>query len=162
MSVAVPLLLLQITRADVRDMLRPGALGLVLGVLLLAVGLLSAALYGRSRRREASLLWLGSLALLYGLRLLARSTAFRLLCFEAPDRAEHPAAVLAGMNETLCGWLGGQYVTAAYLFLDRRAGLMRYGAAGHPPMLRVGTRAPEVREVEQNGLALGWLDGGVG
>ncbi len=392
MSVAVPLLLLQITRADVRDMLRPGALGLVLGVLLLAVGLLSAAFYGRSRRREASLLWLGSLALLYGLRLLARSTAFRLLCFEAPvafwdhtaaaltyvipvpgllllratapawrrvatwaaaflaafaacavtsdavlrrpdsartpnnliaiafflaalgllfrpglaatrelrtlrvgilavsitavldnlrglgvlafpgpdvepvgfailvaclgtiaawrilgnaerlvaidrelaiarqiqaailprdmprlsgltvaaryqpmtavagdfydfleiddqrlgvlvadvsghgvpaaliasmvkvavaaqkDRAEHPAAVLAGMNETLCGRLGGQYVTAAYLFLDRRAGLMRYGAAGHPPMLRVGTRAPEVREVEQNGLALGWLD----
>jgi serine phosphatase RsbU (regulator of sigma subunit) len=78
------------------------------------------------------------------------------------DRAEHPAAVLAGMNETLCGRLGGQYVTAAYLFLDRRAGLMRYGAAGHPPMLRVGTRAPEVREVEQNGLALGWLDGGVG
>jgi len=117
MSVATPLLLLQVTRADVRDMLRADALGLVLGVLLLAVGLLSAAFYGRSRRREASLLWLGSLALLYGLRLLARSTAFRLLCFE-----------------------GGQYVTAAYLFLDRRAGLMRYGAAGHPSMLRVGTR----------------------
>jgi len=73
-------------------------------------------------------------------------------------RAEHPAAVLEGMNETLCGRLGGQYVTAAYLFLDRRAGLIRYAAAGHPPMLRAGTRGPEVREVEQNGLALGWLD----
>ena len=32
MSVAVPLLLLQVTRADVRDMLRADALGLVLGV----------------------------------------------------------------------------------------------------------------------------------
>jgi hypothetical protein len=74
MSVATPLLLLQITRADVRDMLRADALGCVLGVLLLAVGLSSAAFYGSSRRREASLLWLGSFELLYGLRLLARST----------------------------------------------------------------------------------------
>lgn len=391
MTVPIPLLL-QITRADVRDMLRADALGLVLGVLVLAVGLLSAVFYGRSRRREGFLFWLGSFALLYGLRLLARSTAFRLFCFEAPvafwdyteaaityvvplplflllrstipawrrltgwaaallaafaawavtadailgrpnsartpnnliaialilaalgllfrpglaatrelrtlrvgvlavsiaavldnlrglrvlafpgpdaepvgfailiaclgtlaawrvlgnaerlvaidkelsiarqiqaailprdmphpsgltvaaryqpmtavagdfyefleidderlgvlvadvsghgvpaaliasmvkvavaaqkGRAEHPAAVLAGMNETLCGRLGGQYVTAAYLFLDPRAGLMRYGAAGHPPMLRAGTRAPEVREVEQNGLPLGLME----
>ncbi len=388
----MPLVLLQITRAAVREMLRADALGLVLGVLLLAAGLFSAAFYARSRRREASLFWLGSFALLYGLRLLARSEAFRLLCFDAPgafwdhaaavltyvipvagflllrstapawrrvatwvaaflaafaacavtsdallrrpesaktpnnliaialilaalavlfrpglaatrelrtlrlgilavstaamldnlrglgvvalagpdvepvgfavliaclgtlaawrirgnaerlvaidrelsiarqiqaailprdmprlagltvaaryrpmtavagdfydfleiddrrlgvlvadasghgvpaaliasmvkvavaaqkDRAEHPAAVLAGMNETLWGRLGGQYVTAAYLFLDRRAGLLRYGAAGHPPMLRAGTRESEVREVEQNGFPLGLME----
>ena len=392
MSATTPLLLLQITRADVRDMLRAEALGTVLGALLLAVGLFSGVLHWRSRRREASLPWLGAFALLYGLRLLARSTAFRLFWFEAPadfwdhtaaaityivplpmvmllrsaipawrrpgswgaaflaafaacallsdailrrpysaqvpnnliaiafllaalamvfrpglvasrelrtlrvgvlavsiaavldnlrgigvlafpgpdlepvgfavaiaclgtiavwrilgsaerliaidrelsiarqiqaailpeqmprlggitvaarylpmtavagdfyefveiddrrlgvlvadvsghgvpaaliasmvkvavaaqkSRAEHPALVLAGMNETLCGRLGGQYVTAAYLFLDRGAGLIRYGAAGHPPMLRAGTRGPEVQEVEQNGLPLGMME----
>jgi sigma-B regulation protein RsbU (phosphoserine phosphatase) len=62
------------------------------------------------------------------------------------------------MNETLAGRLGGQYVTAAYLFLDREAGLMRYSAAGHPPALR--WRRDEARscEIEENGLPLGMMD----
>ena len=73
------------------------------------------------------------------------------------ERADRPAAVLAGMNEALCGKLGGQYVTAAYLFIDGRSALMRYAAAGHPPMLRSTRRGPEVREVEKNGLVLGFV-----
>jgi sigma-B regulation protein RsbU (phosphoserine phosphatase) len=75
------------------------------------------------------------------------------------DHADSPAAVLAGMNETLCGRLAGRYVTAAYLFIDVRTRLIRYSAAGHPPMLRSTTRRDErVDEVEQNGLLLGFLD----
>jgi sigma-B regulation protein RsbU (phosphoserine phosphatase) len=73
------------------------------------------------------------------------------------DRADSPAAVLAGMNETLCGRLGSQYVTAAYLFIDIRSRLIRYGAAGHPPMLRATRVNGEVEEVEQNGLILGFV-----
>jgi len=73
-------------------------------------------------------------------------------------RAESPSSVLTGMNETLSGQLGGQYVTAAYLFLDREAGVMRYAAAGHPPLL-VFPREAAAREVEENGLPLGILDG---
>ncbi|HEX6737827.1 MAG TPA: PP2C family protein-serine/threonine phosphatase [Vicinamibacteria bacterium] len=78
-------------------------------------------------------------------------------------RGEHPQQVLAGMNETLCGRLGGQYVTAAYLFLDRDAGLMRYGAAGHPPLLRWRPgdppgQAAAVSAIEENGLPLGLMD----
>jgi sigma-B regulation protein RsbU (phosphoserine phosphatase) len=72
--------------------------------------------------------------------------------------ADHPAAVLAGMNETLAGRLGGQYVTAAYLFLDREAGLMRYSAAGHPPLLRWRRDEAGSREIEENGLPLGMMD----
>ena len=53
------------------------------------------------------------------------------------DHADTTAAVLAGMNETLCGRLAGQYVTAAYLFIDTRSRMIRYGAAGHPPMLHL-------------------------
>ena len=70
-------------------------------------------------------------------------------------QADRPAAVLTGMNETLMGQLGGQYVTAAYLFLDREAGVMRYSAAGHPPLLR--HRGGEWHELEENGLPLGLL-----
>jgi len=73
-------------------------------------------------------------------------------------QADRPAAVLAGMNETLVGRLGGQYVTAAYLFLDREAGLMRYSAAGHPPLLRKRGDEPRPGEIEENGLPLGMMD----
>jgi sigma-B regulation protein RsbU (phosphoserine phosphatase) len=71
-------------------------------------------------------------------------------------RADRPAAVLTRMNEALCGRLGGQYVTAAYLFIDARSGLIRYAAAGHPPMLCLSQGDREVREVEKNGLILGF------
>ena len=73
------------------------------------------------------------------------------------EHADSPAAVLAGMNETLCGRLAGQYVTAAYLFVDIRAGVIRYGAAGHPPMLRLTHQEGRVDEVAQNGLLLGFI-----
>jgi sigma-B regulation protein RsbU (phosphoserine phosphatase) len=72
-------------------------------------------------------------------------------------RADHPAAVLRGLNDVLCGRLGGQYVTAAYLFIDAASGLLRYAAAGHPPMLRAPRRGQEVDAIEQNGLVLGIL-----
>jgi phosphoserine phosphatase RsbU/P len=71
-------------------------------------------------------------------------------------QADRPAAVLAGMNEALAGKLGGQYVTAAYLFLDGQAGVMRYSAAGHPPLLR--SRDEQTQEIEENGLPLGMMD----
>ena len=70
---------------------------------------------------------------------------------------DRPAALLAGMNRTLCGRLAGRYVTAAYLFIDHRTGIARYAAAGHPPMLRV-TGAGEVMRVGENGILLGFLE----
>ena len=72
------------------------------------------------------------------------------------DHAESPAAVLTGMNETLCGRLGGQYVTASYLFVDTASRVIRYGAAGHPPMLRLARTGGSVEQLEQNGLLLGF------
>jgi sigma-B regulation protein RsbU (phosphoserine phosphatase) len=73
-------------------------------------------------------------------------------------QADRPAAVLTGMNETLEGQLGGQYVTAAYLFLDREAGVMRYSAAGHPPLLRWRPDESRTHELEENGLPLGLME----
>jgi sigma-B regulation protein RsbU (phosphoserine phosphatase) len=75
------------------------------------------------------------------------------------EHADSPAALLAGMNDTLCGRLAGQYVTAAYLFIDSASRVIRYGAAGHPPMLRATRTNGMVDEIEQNGLILGFAEG---
>jgi sigma-B regulation protein RsbU (phosphoserine phosphatase) len=73
-------------------------------------------------------------------------------------QAHRPSAVLTGMNEALFGRLAGQYVTASYLFIDSRSGVIRYAAAGHPPMFRLIRRNLEVGEIEKNGLALGFFE----
>ncbi len=46
------------------------------------------------------------------------------------EHADDPAKVMAGLNSVLSGKLQGQFVTAAYLFLDLAAGIGRYSAAG--------------------------------
>jgi phosphoserine phosphatase RsbU/P len=74
------------------------------------------------------------------------------------QHADSPAAVLAGMNETLCGRLAGRYVTAAYLFVDVQSRVIRYGAAGHPPMLRLARTDRGVDEIARNGLLLGFIE----
>ena len=68
--------------------------------------------------------------------------------------AEDPALVLAGMNQVFCGRLERQFVTAAYVHIDAATGLMRYGAAGHPPALLV-SRDGLVHELTENGVMLG-------
>jgi sigma-B regulation protein RsbU (phosphoserine phosphatase) len=66
--------------------------------------------------------------------------------------AAHPALLLAGMNQALCGNTQGQYVTAAYVHLDAQSGELRYAAAGHPCMLLLRNGA--ITEVAENGLLL--------
>jgi phosphoserine phosphatase RsbU/P len=70
--------------------------------------------------------------------------------------AHDPAEVLAGMNRILCGKMQGQFVTAAYLYLDLEQALMRYAAAGHPPLFIIRDQeSPE--PIIENGLMLGIL-----
>lgn len=68
---------------------------------------------------------------------------------------QHPAMLLAGVNEALCGNTQNQFVTAAYLHLNASEGIFRYAAAGHPPMLLL--RAGQVIRIEENGLILALL-----
>jgi sigma-B regulation protein RsbU (phosphoserine phosphatase) len=72
-------------------------------------------------------------------------------------QAAHPAALLAGMNAALCGNTQGQYVTAAYAFLDARARELHYSAAGHPAMLLL--RGGAVIEIAENGMLLAAVEG---
>jgi len=69
--------------------------------------------------------------------------------------AHDPARLLAGLNSTLCGKFEEHFVTAAYLFVDLEKNLVRYSAAGHPPLLLTSPARGQVQEIEQNGLMLG-------
>lgn len=67
--------------------------------------------------------------------------------------ADDPRAVLSGLNRILSGQLRGQFITAAYLWIDTENGMMRYSAAGHPPLLR--WRQGKLERFESNGLLFG-------
>lgn len=67
-----------------------------------------------------------------------------------------PALLLAGMNSALCGNTQGQYVTAAYAYLDADTGKLHYSAAGHPAMLLL--RDDVVTEIAENGMLLAAVD----
>jgi sigma-B regulation protein RsbU (phosphoserine phosphatase) len=73
------------------------------------------------------------------------------------DHSAHPAQLMSGMNRALCGNTQGQYVTAAFVYLDAEAGQLRYAAAGHPPMLQL--RKGNVEEIAENGMLLAAADG---
>ncbi len=69
--------------------------------------------------------------------------------------ARDPARVLTGLNHALCGKFEEHFVTAAYLFVDLEKRLLRYAAAGHPPLLLASKEAPAAVELAENGLMLG-------
>jgi sigma-B regulation protein RsbU (phosphoserine phosphatase) len=69
--------------------------------------------------------------------------------------ADDPGALLQRLGQALHGHLRGQYVTAAYLWLDTRSRTARYAAAGHPPLLRWRAADRTVDQVECNGLLFG-------
>jgi len=77
------------------------------------------------------------------------------------SHADDPAKVMSGLNTILTGKLQGQFITAAYLFLDLDAGTGLYSAAGHPPLLQFRAAEQAIHAVESNGLILGFLPAAV-
>jgi len=67
--------------------------------------------------------------------------------------AHDPRAVLRGLNRVLSAQLRGQFVSAAYLWLDAEDRKALYSAAGHPPLLR--WREDKLERIESNGLLFG-------
>ena len=74
--------------------------------------------------------------------------------------ASEPSQVLAGLNQSLCGKFETHFVTAGYLFVDMEKQILRYGGAGHPPMMfgALNGNAAEFREIEANGMLLGMFE----
>jgi sigma-B regulation protein RsbU (phosphoserine phosphatase) len=67
--------------------------------------------------------------------------------------AHDPREVLRGLNRILFGENLGQFVSAAYLWLDTENCKALYSAAGHPPLLR--WREGKLERIESNGLLFG-------
>jgi sigma-B regulation protein RsbU (phosphoserine phosphatase) len=75
----------------------------------------------------------------------------------AVSRADDPTEVLRGLNRSLSAQLRGQFVTAAYLWVDTEIHKASYSAAGHPPLLR--WRRDKLEPIESNGLLFGVTPG---
>ena len=71
--------------------------------------------------------------------------------------ADNPESVLRGVERTLSGQLRGQFVSAAYLWLDTENRKALYSAAGHPPLLRWSQN--KLESIESNGLIFGVMSG---
>jgi len=67
--------------------------------------------------------------------------------------SHQPAEVLRVLNRTLSSQLRGQFITAAYLWLDMEERVASYSAAGHQPLLRY--RQGRIEPIESNGLLFG-------
>lgn len=71
------------------------------------------------------------------------------------DSAHNPSEVLQRLNKILGDQLKGQFVTAAYLFVDTTSHKAYYSAAGHPPLLYWDSAAKKSNLIESNGLPIG-------
>jgi sigma-B regulation protein RsbU (phosphoserine phosphatase) len=69
------------------------------------------------------------------------------------SRADDPREVLRGLSRVLFTQLHGQFVSAAYLWIDTQKHEASYSAAGHPPLLR--WREGKLERIESNGLLFG-------
>lgn len=75
--------------------------------------------------------------------------------FAQMEHASQPAKLLFELNKILCGNLRGQFVTAAYLFLDAEHKTLSYAGAGHPPPLLWNAATQTARFLSDGGLMLG-------
>jgi sigma-B regulation protein RsbU (phosphoserine phosphatase) len=69
--------------------------------------------------------------------------------------ADDPSKLLNGLNRILTQQLNGQFVTAAYLYVDTGSRVARYSGAGHPPLLHWRSSTHELAPVQSNGLLFG-------
>jgi sigma-B regulation protein RsbU (phosphoserine phosphatase) len=71
------------------------------------------------------------------------------------DQVPNPAGVMERLGVILGNQLRGQFLSAAYLYLDTKDYRARYTAAGHPPLLYWDASAQKVQPINSNGLLIG-------
>jgi len=68
---------------------------------------------------------------------------------------DDPVQVLGGLNRILWSEAHGQFVSAAYVWIDAESRNLLYSAAGHPPLRAGGMRRSELQRIHSNGLLFG-------
>jgi sigma-B regulation protein RsbU (phosphoserine phosphatase) len=69
-----------------------------------------------------------------------------------------PGKVLAGLNQALCGKFQHNFVTAAYVYVDLEKSILKYGGAGHPPLLLWRKSTGSSSQLLENGLVMGQFE----
>jgi len=69
--------------------------------------------------------------------------------------SHEPAEVLRRLGTVLSADLRGQFVSAAYLWIDTKTQTATYSAAGHPPLLLWQACERKLARIESNGLLFG-------
>ena len=69
--------------------------------------------------------------------------------------ASDPSELLRRLGDVLSGQLRGQFVSAAYLWIDTQTRTARYSAAGHPPLLVWRAADLALTRIESNGPLFG-------
>jgi sigma-B regulation protein RsbU (phosphoserine phosphatase) len=69
-----------------------------------------------------------------------------------------PGKVLEGLNQALCGKFQHNFVTAAYVYVDLEKNIMKYGGAGHPPLLLWRKSTGVTSQLLENGLVMGQFE----
>jgi serine phosphatase RsbU (regulator of sigma subunit) len=69
--------------------------------------------------------------------------------------AHDPAQVLGGLNRILWSEAHGQFISAAYVWIDAESRNALYSAAGHPPLLCWRNSRGEMQHIQSNGLLFG-------
>lgn len=72
----------------------------------------------------------------------------------AGDFADDPAKVLKHLAHIIGTQLQGQFITAAYLYIDLKQNKARYSAAGHPPLIYQNIKSGRIKSIESNGLLI--------
>jgi len=83
------------------------------------------------------------------------SSMIKVAMQSVPVHADDPAQVLSSLNRILWSEAHGQFVSAAYVWIDRENRNALYSAAGHPPLLCWRNRTGEMQRIESNGLLFG-------
>ena len=68
---------------------------------------------------------------------------------------DNPSELLRRLRDIMSAQLQGQFVSAAYLWIDTETRIARYSAAGHPPLMFFGAAGNSLSRIESNGLLLG-------
>jgi phosphoserine phosphatase RsbU/P len=68
---------------------------------------------------------------------------------------DNPTELLRRLRDIMSAQLQGQFVSAAYLWVDTESRIARYSAAGHPPLMFFSAAGNSLSRIESNGLLLG-------
>jgi sigma-B regulation protein RsbU (phosphoserine phosphatase) len=83
------------------------------------------------------------------------ASMIKVAALSASTHAADPSEFLRLLGETLSGQLRGQFVSAAYLWIDTQTRVARYSAAGHPPLFFWCAGCASLQRIESNGPLFG-------